>query len=120
VKALLDVLVAIVALEHVWFLLLEMVFWTKPLGRRTFRLTEEQAAQTAALATNQGLYNGFLAAGLVWSLLAGPALATALKVFFLCCVAVAGAVGAVTVSRRIFYVQALPALLALGLLWWMR
>ncbi len=106
-------LVGLVALEHVWFLLLEMVFWTKPLGLRTFRLTPERARDTRALAANQGLYNGFLAAGLVWSLAAPPPLAFPLQVYFLACVLVAGVFGALTVSRSILVVQAGPA--ALGL-----
>jgi len=105
-------LVALVALLHVYFLVLEMVFWDKPLGRKTFGLTPEFATQSKALAMNQGLYNGFLAAGLVWGLLTpGPHV----EVFFLSCVIVAGVFGAVTVSKKILYVQALPALLALVL-----
>jgi len=111
-------LVALVAAEHVWFLLLEMVFWTKPLGLRTFRLSPEKARQTAALAANQGLYNGFLAAGLAWSLLAGqPEQALALKLFFLSCVVIAGIFGALTVSRSILPVQGGPALAALIVVW---
>jgi putative membrane protein len=111
-------LVALVAAEHVWFLLLEMVFWTKPLGLRTFRLSPEKARQTAALAANQGLYNGFLAAGLAWSLLAGqPEQALALKLFFLSCVVIAGIFGALTVSRSILFVQGGPALAALIVVW---
>jgi putative membrane protein len=111
-------LVALVAAEHVWFLLLEMVFWTKPLGLRTFRLSPEKARQTAALAANQGLYNGFLAAGLAWSLLAGqPEQALALKLFFLSCVVIAGIFGALTVSRSILLVQGGPALAALIVVW---
>ena len=111
-----DALVALVALEHLWFLVLEMFLWTKPIGLKTFRQTAEQAAATRVLAVNQGLYNGFLAAGLAWSLLAPPELAFPLKVFFLSCVIVAGAVGAATVSTRILLVQALPAAAALALL----
>jgi putative membrane protein len=112
-----DGLVVVVALEHVWFLVLEMFLWTKPLGRRTFRLSEEQARSSAALAANQGLYNGFLAAGLLWGALAAPPeLAFPIKLFFLACVVVAGVFGAFTVSRRILVVQALPAAVALLLL----
>jgi len=115
--ALANALVALVAAEHVYFLVLEMFLWTKPLGLRTFRHTPEQARATATLAANQGLYNGFLAAGLAWSLLAsGADQALALKVFFLGCVVVAGLFGAATVSRRILLVQALPAAVALALL----
>ena len=111
-----DVLVLLVALEHVWFLVLEMFLWTTPLGLRVFRQSVEQARASRALAANQGLYNGFLAAGLVWSLLSSPPeFAAALKVFFLACVVVAGLVGAATVSRRILLIQAAPAALALGL-----
>jgi putative membrane protein len=117
-KILAQVLVALVDLEHAWFLVLEMFLWQKPIGRRTFRTTPEFAAAAAALAANQGLYNGFLAAGLVWGLLAqDPARAFALQTFFLGCVAVAGVYGAYTVSRSILWGQALPALVALALLW---
>jgi putative membrane protein len=108
------VLVALVALEHVWFAVLEMVLWTRPIGLETFRMTPEQASDSAALAANQGLYNGFLAAGLVWSLLASrPEQAFELKLFFLGCVLVAGVFGALTVSGRILMLQALPAASAL-------
>jgi len=115
--AVVEALVVLVALEHAWFLVLEMFLWTKPVGLQTFRQTAEQARATATLAANQGLYNGFLAAGLVWSLAARPAeQAFALKVFFLSCVVVAGVFGAATVSRRILFVQAAPAAAALALL----
>ena len=107
------VLIGVVAALHVYFLVLEMVFWDKPLGRRTFGLTREFAAESKALAANQGLYNGFLAAGLVWSLLLGEA-GTAVAVFFLGCVVVAGVFGAATVSPKILWVQALPAAVALA------
>jgi putative membrane protein len=110
-----DVAIAVVALLHVWFLVLEMFLWDKPLGRRTFGMSAEKAAATKPLAMNQGLYNGFLAAGLVWGLLLGPA-GYAIKVFFLACVVVAGVFGAITASRKILWVQALPACVALGLL----
>jgi putative membrane protein len=115
VRTLANVLVLIVALEHIWFLVLEMFLWTKPIGLRTFSMTEEEAKASAALAANQGLYNGFLAAGLVWSLLAPFPLATLLKVFFLGCVVAAGLFGAATASRAILVVQALPAAIALAL-----
>jgi putative membrane protein len=108
------VLVALVALLHVWFLVLEMVLWERPLGLRTFRLTPEAARTTAKLAANQGLYNGFLAAGLIWSLIAPEPVGFPVRIFFLGCVIVAGLFGAATVQRGILYVQALPALLALG------
>jgi putative membrane protein len=111
-------LVALVAALHVYFLVLEMFLWTRPLGLKTFRNSIEKATDSAVLAANQGLYNGFLAAGLVWGLIQGtPAFAFQIKTFFLLCVIVAGVYGAATVSRRIFYVQALPAAIALILLW---
>src|SRR4051812_12659307 len=111
-------LVAVVAALHIYFLILEMFLWTKPLGLRTFRNSIEKATESAVLAANQGLYNGFLAAGLVWGLLhPHPGVAFQIKGFFLLCVIVAGAYGAATVSRRILYVQAAPAALALVLLW---
>src|SRR4051794_21698109 len=111
-------LVALVAALHLYFLVLEMFLWTKPLGLKTFRNTPEKAQDTAVLAANQGLYNGFLAVGLAWGLLhPAPAFAWQIKVFFLLCVMVAGVFGAATVSKRILYVQAAPAALALILLW---
>jgi putative membrane protein len=109
-----DVLVALVALLHVWFLVLEMFLWDKPLGLKTFRHSAAEAATSKVLAANQGLYNGFLAAGLVWGLSLGAA-GTSVKVFFLACVVVAGVYGAVTVGKKILFVQALPAALALAL-----
>ena len=110
-----EVVIAIVALLHLYFLVLEMFLWDKPFGMKTFRLTPERAAATKSLAMNQGLYNGFLAAGLAWGLVLGPA-GFAIKVFFLACVIVAGVFGAATASRKILFIQALPAVLALGLL----
>jgi putative membrane protein len=104
----------LVALLHVYFLVLEMFLWTKPYGRRVFALTPEKAELTKSLAANQGLYNGFLAAGLGWGLLAG-ADGHAIKVFFLSCVIVAGIFGAATASRKILWVQAVPGALALAL-----
>lgn len=113
-----NLLVALVAVLHGYFLVLEMFLWQKPLGLKTFRNSPGKAAETAVLAANQGLYNGFLAAGLVWGLLhSAPAFAFQIKGFFLLCVIVAGVYGAVTVSRRILYVQAAPAAIALVLLW---
>ena len=113
-----NALVALVAALHVYFLILEMFLWTKPLGLKTFRQSPEKARDSAVLAANQGLYNGFLAAGLVWGLIHGnPPFAFQIKTFFLLCVIVAGVYGAATVSRRILYVQAAPAGLALILLW---
>ncbi len=108
------VLVALVALLHLYFLVLEMFLWTRPLGRKTFGLTEAFANESRALAANQGLYNGFLVAGLVWGLWLGTA-GLPQKVFFLGCVIVAGLFGGATVSKRIVVVQALPAAIALAL-----
>ena len=113
-----NIVVALVAALHLYFLVLEMFLWTKPLGLKTFRNSPEKAADSAVLAANQGLYNGFLAAGLIWGLVHNaPAFAFQIKVFFLLCVIVAGVYGAVSVSRRILYVQAMPAAVALVLLW---
>ena len=109
-----NVLVAFVALLHLLFLVLEMFLWTKPFGRKTFGLTPELAEASAKLAANQGLYNGFLAAGLIWGVVANL---FAVKVFFLVCVIVAGIFGALTAKRSILFVQALPAALALALVW---
>jgi putative membrane protein len=113
-----NILVALVAALHVYFLVLEMFLWTKPLGLKTFHNSIEKATDSAVLAANQGLYNGFLAAGLIWGLIHRvPAFAFEIKTFFLLCVIVAGVYGAATVSRRILMVQAAPAALALILLW---
>lgn len=111
-----DVAIAVVALLHLGFLVLEMVIWQKPFGRKTFGMSQSQAEATATLAANQGLYNGFLAAGLVWSLVADDPTGYHAGVFFLTCVVVAGAFGAKTVSPRILVVQAVPAAVALALL----
>jgi len=108
------VLVALVALEHVYILVLEMFLWTGPRGRKAFGLSEEFARATKGLAANQGLYNGFLAAGLFWSLWPGAAsMSTALQLFFLGCVLVAAVFGALTAKRSILFVQGGPALAAL-------
>ena len=107
-----DILIVIVALLHFFFLYLEMFLWDKPRGMKSFNLTAEFAKQSKRLAMNQGLYNGFLAAGLLWGLMAGDPV----KLFFLSCVIIAGIFGAFTVSKRIFYIQAVPAILALVLL----
>ena len=106
-----NILVGLVALLHLYFLVLEMFLWDKPRGMRTFRTTPEFAAASKSLAANQGLYNGFLAAGLVWGFFAGDPV----KIFFLACVIVAGAFGAATVNLRILWIQALPAAIALAL-----
>jgi putative membrane protein len=105
-------LVALVAIEHLYILVLEMFLWTKPAGLRAFGLTPEFAEQTAVLAANQGLYNGFLAAGLIWGLVKKSD-EIPVRVFFLCCVIVAGVFGAITAKPSILYVQAVPALVAL-------
>ena len=110
-------LVALLALEHVWILVLEMFLWTRPTGLKAFGLTPEFAQASAALAMNQGLYNGFLAAGLAWGLLHGEKPeAFKIKVFFATCVLVAGVFGAITAKPSILYVQALPAALTLAAL----
>jgi putative membrane protein len=111
-----DVVVGLVALLHAYFLVLEMFLWDKPAGLKAFGQTLEKAQASKVLAANQGLYNGFLAAGLVWGLTQG-AQGLAVKTFFLACVLIAGLYGAATASRKILYVQALPAAVGLALLW---
>jgi putative membrane protein len=106
-----NIMIGLVALLHVYFLVLEMFLWDKPRGMRTFRTTPEYAAASKTLAANQGLYNGFLAAGLIWGFFAGDPV----KIFFLACVIVAGVFGAATVNLRILWIQALPAAIALAL-----
>ena len=108
------VLIAFVALEHLGFLVLEMFLWTSPTGMQVFGLTQDLAEQTSALAANQGLYNGFLAAGLIWSLVKKSD-AFSLQVFFLSCVVIAGIFGALTAKASILYVQGAPAMIALVL-----
>ena len=110
-----NIIVGLVALLHVYILILEMFLWDKPAGMKAFRQTKESAAVTKVLAANQGLYNGFLAAGLFWGLSLGTA-GHDVKVFFLGCVLIAGLYGAATASKKILYIQALPALLGLILL----
>jgi putative membrane protein len=109
-----NIAVALVALLHVYFLVLEMFLWDKPLGLRIFGLTPEFAAASKPLAANQGLYNGFLAAGLVWGISLGVS-GDPIKIFFLACVTVAGVFGAVTANPKILWVQALPGAIALAL-----
>ncbi len=113
------VVVVLVALLHVYFLVLEMFLWDKPIGRRVFGLTAQFASESKRLAANQGLYNGFLAAGLLWGLAAPGHRGLPIVAFFLICVAVAGVFGALTVNRKIFFVQALPAMIGLLLCWQM-
>ena len=111
------ILIALVALEHIYFLVLEMFLWTAPRTRKAFGMSAEQAEETKVLAANQGLYNGFLAAGLIWALLAPAVYATQLALFFLACVLVAGIYGGFTANRRIWLLQALPAAIALAAVW---
>ncbi len=111
-----SIVIGLVALLHIYFLVLEMFLWDKPAGLKAFGNTPEKAVLTKVLAANQGLYNGFLAAGLIWGLLLGPD-GFGVKVFFLGCVLVAGLYGAATASRKILFVQALPAALGLVLLY---
>jgi putative membrane protein len=110
-----DIVIAVVALLHVYFLVLEMFLWDKPAGLRAFGQTPEAAKASKVLAANQGLYNGFLAAGLAWGLVLGDS-GIGVKVFFLVCVLIAGLYGAATATRKILFVQALPAALGLVLL----
>ena len=110
-----QLVVAIVALLHVWFLVLEMFLWTKPIGMRTFRLSQEFAERSRALSANQGLYNGFLAAGLVYGLCVHS---QEIVLLFLAFVVIAGAFGAATVNKRIFFIQAFPAIIAAVLVSW--
>ena len=110
-----QVLTGFVAAIHVYILVLEMFLWTGPTGQRVFGRTAAEQESSMVLAANQGLYNGFLAAGLVWSLMAGAPLASPVRVFFLACVVVAGIYGGLTASRRILFVQALPAAIALAI-----
>ena len=113
-RKLAGVLIAFVAFEHLAFLVLEMFLWTSPTGMQVFGLTQDLAEQTSALAANQGLYNGFLAAGLIWSLVKKSD-AFSLQVFFLSCVVIAGIFGALTAKTSILYVQGAPAMVALVL-----
>jgi putative membrane protein len=107
-----NLVIILVALLHCYFLVLEMILWDKPAGLKAFGQTQEQASVTKVLAANQGLYNGFLAAGLIWGLIQGAA-GYNFKIFFLLCVIVAGVYGALTASRKIFFIQAAPGMLGL-------
>jgi len=111
-----SIFIALIALIHVYILVLEMFLWDKPVGLRAFGNTPEKAAMSKVLAANQGLYNGFLAAGLFWGLYLGAA-GFGIKVFFLACILLAGIYGGLTAKRKILYVQALPALIGLLLLY---
>jgi putative membrane protein len=110
-----QVLTGLVAALHVYFLVLEMFLWTSATGQRVFGRTAEEQEASKVLAANQGLYNGFLAAGLVWSLIGSDLIALPVRMFFLACVVVAGIYGGMTASRRILFVQALPAAIALAI-----
>ncbi|HSL46899.1 MAG TPA: DUF1304 domain-containing protein [Anaerolineales bacterium] len=109
-----NLVIAIIALLHLGFLVLEMFLWNHPIGRKIFRMTKEATESSATLAANQGLYNGFLAAGLTWGLLSGQ---FSIKLFFLVCVLIAGIFGGLTAKRTILYIQALPAFVGLILLY---
>ena len=109
-----NIVIAVVAILHLGFLVLEMFLWNHPIGRKTFKMTNEVSESSATLAANQGLYNGFLAAGLIWGLISGE---FSVKLFFLICVFIAGIFGGITAKRSILYLQALPALLGLVLLY---
>lgn len=112
------VLVGLVALLHLYIMLLEVLWWDTPRGQKAFNLTPEFSRQTKVLAINQGVYNGFLAAGLIWGLVhPDPAIAWQIQLFFLACVAVAGIVGAVTSSRKILFIQTVPAMIAIIAIW---
>ena len=115
IEILTTVLIGIVAFLHIYFLVLEIFLWDKPFGRKIFGLTIEFAKQSKALAANQGLYNGFLAAGLIWGIMLGEA-GFQIKIFFLVCVLIAGIFGGLTVGKKILFIQALPAAIALALL----
>ena len=108
-----NIVIAVVAILHLGFLVLEMFLWNHPIGRKTFKMTKEVSESSATLAANQGLYNGFLAAGLIWGLISGE---FSVKLFFLICVFIAGVFGGLTAKRSILYIQALPALFGLVLL----
>lgn len=110
-----NIIIGLVAALHIYFLVLEMFLWDKPAGLRAFGQTLEKAQSTKVLAANQGLYNGFLAAGLIWGLTLGDA-GIEIKIFFLACVLVAGLFGAATVSKKILFIQAMPAAVGLALL----
>jgi putative membrane protein len=115
VSTIANIVVGLIALLHVYIMVLEMFLWDKPAGLRAFGQSQEAATATKVLAANQGLYNGFLAAGLFWGLSLGAS-GTGVNVFFLCCVLVAGLYGAATASRKILFVQAIPAAIGLALL----
>lgn len=108
-----NIVIGLIAVLHIWILVLEMFLWAHPVGRKAFGMSAQMAEDSKVLAANQGLYNGFLAAGLIWGLLSDD---WSVKVFFAGCVLVAGLYGGMTAKRSILYIQALPALIALALL----
>ena len=111
-----DIALLVTALLHFYFLVLEMFLWTKPKGMKTFRMSPEQAQSTAVLAANQGLYNGFLAVGLIWAIVhPDPAFSKQLSIFFNCCVLAAAAYGGYSVGKKILFIQGLPAAIGLAL-----
>jgi putative membrane protein len=112
-----QVIAGAVAALHVYFLVLEMFLWTTPFGAKTFARPLAEQQQSKVLAANQGLYNGFLAAGLVWSLVASEPIAYQVRLFFLACVVIAGLYGAATASKKILFVQAIPAAAGLAITW---
>lgn len=114
-RRLANLLTGFVAVSHIGILVLEMFFWDHPVGRKIFAMTPEVSASSATLAANQGLYNGFLAAGLAWGVYVGSTEGYALKLFFLCCVIIAGIFGAATANQKILWVQAVPGASALAL-----
>lgn len=112
-----NIFIILTIVLHIWFLVFEMFLWRTKLAKKTFKMSQELADSSAVLAKNQGLYNGFLAAGLIWAMITSdPSLAYQLKIFFLSCVTLAGIYGAITASFMIFFMQALPAIIALVLL----
>jgi len=112
-----DVLVVLILIEHLIFLILEMFLWTRPIGMKIFLMTKKEAEATKVLASNQGLYNGFLSMGLIWALLyPDPELSKELMLFFLGCISIAGIYGGISVKKIIFYIQALPALICIILI----
>jgi putative membrane protein len=111
------VIAGLVAALHVYFLVLEMFLWTGPVGQRVFGRTAAEQETSKVLAANQGLYNGFLAAGLVWSIIGGSNLEFSVRMFFLGCVVLAGVYGGLTAARRILFVQACPAVLGMAVTW---
>lgn len=118
INVLVNIGVALTAILHLWFFVLEFFFWTKPIGLKIFNMTQETANQSASLAANQGVYNGFLSAGLIWGLLSeDPNQSFHVKIFFLSCILIAGIYAGFSVNIRILYVQALPAAITLILLY---